>query len=125
MLIEIPKIPPGGARYDGEEPAEILGLEGDPFVRAESCVRYRLTVEIVSGGLLVRGRVEADLSFACSRCGAFFSTTVAEFCFLRDVSLQPGQIEADVTDDLREAVLLRIPTAPVCGESCAGVCPHC
>ena len=125
MIIDVPKISEQGSEFEGEEPADILGLEGDPLVRVETPLRYHLTVERISEGLLVRGRVEAGFSFACSRCGAFFSTNVEESCFLRDVPLQSDQIEVDVTDDLREAVLLRIPTAPLCGSDCAGVCPHC
>lgn len=125
MIIRIPGLPPAGAAFDGEEPAALLDLDPEGDAQAESPLRFELTACLVSGGLLVRGRVRIAMRFACSRCGVFFSTTIEDSSFLRDYPLREGQAEVDVTDDLREALLLRLPPAPLCADSCAGVCPYC
>ncbi|MDZ4200015.1 MAG: DUF177 domain-containing protein [Kiritimatiellia bacterium] len=125
MIIEVSKCTPEGVVFEGEELPVVLGMEGDPDVRVESPLNYRVTVSMVRGGLLVQGRVWTRFSFACGRCGGFFSTILEDSAFLRDYPLREDQDEIDITDDLREAVLLRIPTVPLCSDSCEGRCPYC
>jgi len=125
MIIEIPKIQPGGSRYAGADPAEVLDLEGESLVRGGDALHYELVAEIVSGGVLVRGRVWSAFELVCGRCAEIFSTTAADSDFIRDYPLQVGQQELDITADLREAVLLQLPAHPVCSEQCRGLCPRC
>jgi len=114
-----------GLDLQGVEPAEVLDLETDPMVSPMGPIRYDLHAQISSRQLVVEGTVSVDLELECARCGVFFSTTLAESAFLRAYVIEPGQDEVDVTPDLREAVLLRIPTHPICSAECRGLCPHC
>lgn len=125
MIIEISKISPGGSRYVGEEPPNVLGLGEERAIRASEPLRYDLTARLVSGEVVLRGRVETRMQLQCGRCAEFFSTLLVDSDFLRDYPLREGQQELDITDDLREAVLLRLPPHPVCGEQCRGLCPRC
>ncbi len=125
MIVDIPKVGPEGETFEGEEPAELLELADPDEVRPTGPIVYRLCAELVSGGLLVAGAVSVPLQVACARCGDFFSTTAGDSSFLRDYPLAEGQVEVDVTPDLREAILLEIPRFPLCRPDCAGLCPHC
>ncbi len=125
MIVEIPKVGPEGAAYDGEEPPSILDLEPGTDIRPAGALTYALQAEIVSRRLLVRGRIAMPVTLRCARCAVLFSTTLTESSFLRAYPLRDEQVEVDVTPDLREAVLLRLPSHPRCREDCAGLCPRC
>ena len=112
MIIDIQKISEGGSTYVGEMPPESLDLEGDKFIRAKSPIRYELTAEIVSEQLIVRGFVETELDLLCAVCADFFSTTVRVSSFLRAYALESGMECLDLTDDIREDILLVVPHYP-------------
>lgn len=125
MILEIPKLLPEGSRYTGEEPSELLDLEPGARIQVLTPIYYDLFAQVVSCELLVRGRVWAEMTFTCSRCGDFFSTRIEDSSFLHDYPLQDGVIEVDMTGDLRELILLQLPAVPLCSDSCKGVCPRC
>jgi len=125
MIIEIPKLRPDGEWFEGEEDASILDVGGDAGMRTPNPIRYRLFAQPVSGKLVVRGEIEVGVEFRCVRCTDFFSTTVRESSFLRDYEISGGVETVDVTPDIREDVLLSLPSHPVCRDDCRGLCPHC
>lgn len=125
MQIEISKVSEDGSSFEGEEDAAILELLPSDAVTADGPLRYRLFAQVLRPRLIVSGEIEIPFRAECSRCGAFFSTSVRDPAFLRDYLLREGQRDVDVTPDLREAVLLRLPAHPLCAETCAGLCPQC
>lgn len=112
MIIDIQKISPEGSDYSGEMPPEKLDLEGDKFIRPTSGVQYRLRAEVVSDQVIVRGMVEAELDLLCVVCADFFSTTVRISSFLRAYPIEPGLETIDLTEDIREDILLEVPHYP-------------
>lgn len=125
MKILVARIPEEGFHYDGDEPGSILQLADDPFVREPEEVRYALYAQHVSDELVVRGKLAATLDLRCTRCTEFFSTTVAVSDFLRAYPAPEGVDSVDITEDLREELLLQIPAFPVCREGCKGLCAQC
>jgi uncharacterized protein len=125
MKILVARIPEEGSNYEGDEPGGILQVEGDRFVRNPGGVRYALYAQHVSDELVVRGRVDATLELRCARCSEFFSTTVGVSDFLRAYPAPEGTDSVDITEDLREEILLNVPGFPLCDEGCKGVCPQC
>ncbi len=112
MIIELPKIAEGGSTYDGELPSAIMDLDADKFVQPSGPVAYVLTAEIVSDQLIVTGQVETTLKLLCSVCADFFSTTIRVSSFLRAYPLEAGQEVVDLTEDIREDILLEVPNYP-------------
>lgn len=112
MIIDIQKISEGGTTYEGEMPPEYLDLEGDKFIRPKGPVRYELSAEIVSDQIIVQGWVETELDLLCVVCAEFFSTTVRVSSFLRAYAIESGMERLDLTEDIREDVLLVIPHYP-------------
>lgn len=126
MIIEVDRIPsPEGLRCQGEEPASILGMESDPFFRLSKPVRYNFLVTRVADRVLVQGTIELDFEAACSRCSAFFTTSARDKSFLRDYEVTSDVKVIDMTDDIREGVLLSLPTFLLCSQECKGLCSIC
>ncbi len=125
MKILVARIPEEGSRYEGSDPGTILQVEDDPVIKTFGDVDYRLYVQRVSGELVVSGTLSTAVEMRCARCSEFFSTTVAVSDFLRAYPAPDGTDSVDITEDLREEILLHVPGFAVCGEDCKGMCPQC
>ena len=125
IRIETTQIGEEGYSVSGEEPGELLELERDPVARSEGPIQYELTVERAGQELVVRGQVEAPVRLRCSRCAQFFSTTARVSSFLRAYEWAEHPEFLDVSADVREDLLLEIPSFPLCRESCKGLCAQC
>ena len=125
MIINLEKLPEQGQTFEGTEPSEVLQLEQVAEFHPDGPLSYDLYAQFVDGILLVRGRVSAGMKGCCARCTQIFSTTVSDSGFLRDYSGLGGTEEVDITEDLREEVLLNLPHFPLCDDACQGLCPQC
>ncbi len=125
MKILIARIPEEGFYYKGDEPGSIMQVEGDPFIRSAGDVEYDLYAQVVSGELVVRGKLAVKMELRCARCSEFFSTTVTVSDFLRAYSAPEGTDSVDITEDLREEILLHVSGFTVCSDECKGVCAQC
>ncbi len=115
-----------------------LGLEliGVP-AGAELALDLRL--ESVSEGVLVSGTVTAPVEGECGRCLREISET--EEVTIQELYAYPDSTTDETTDEdevsrlqgdlidlepvLRDAVVLALPTNPLCREDCPGLCPDC
>jgi uncharacterized protein len=98
-----------------------------------------LRLESVSEGVLVSGSVRGSVEGECGRCLRPISDSI-------DVSIQElyayahsttdettdedevGRMQGDLIDlepVLRDAVVLALPTNPLCRDDCPGLCPEC
>ena len=125
MIIMVARIPEEGATYNGSDPGKIMDLENEAFVRVEGDVQYGLYAQHVSEELIVRGSLSVPLGLRCTRCSEFFSTTVTDSDFLRAYPASEDTDSVDITPDMREDLLLHIPSFPVCSEECKGLCAQC
>ena len=126
MEILVARIPEEGSNHQGTEPSELLGLEGeDRFVRVKSDISYDFYVQRVQEELVVRGSLSVDLDLLCTRCAEFFSTTVNDSDFLRAYPVSKEVDSVDISEDMREDILLHIPNFPLCSDGCKGLCAQC
>ncbi len=125
MKVLIARIPEEGSHLEGEDPAAILEIENESFSKVTGDVRYALYAQHVSEELIVRGTLSVDVDLKCTRCSEFFSTTVTDSDFLRAYPASEDTESVEITLDMRENLLLHIPTFPVCGEGCKGLCTQC
>ncbi|VGO20581.1 YceD family protein [Pontiella sulfatireligans] len=125
MKIWVARIPEEGSNYTGADPAGIIELDGDPFVRKAGDVQYELYAQRVSDELVVRGTLAVEMELRCARCSEFFSTTVTVSDFLRAYSAPDGTDSVDITEDFREEILLHVSGFSVCSDECKGVCAQC
>jgi uncharacterized protein len=98
-----------------------------------------LRLESVSEGVLVSGTVVAPITGECGRClrpitdsvrvpiqelYAYEHSTTEETTDEDEVGRLHGDL-IDLEPALRDAVVLALPTNPVCRPECPGLCPEC
>lgn len=109
----------------GEEDGALLDLEGDPVAREDGPIAYDLSLERAGGELIVRGEIRAPMKLRCRRCAELFSTIVRVSSFLHAYDWEECPEFLDVSEDVREDILLEVPGYPLCAEACQGLCPQC
>jgi len=93
----------------------------DEYLRPFGGLRYELGVQLFGTELLVRGRLEQDFEAACSRCGQDFDFTVKVSDFAASFATDEKTEFVELTQELRESILLALPTYPVCRQDCPGI----
>ena len=123
---------PGAARAERVR-APLAGLSGPGSeVPGDAPVDVDVTLERVSDGIVVRGSVTAPWRAACSRCLApvdgEVSVHVDELFERHPLAGETYPLDDDVLDLeplVRDALLLDLPSRPLCQVDCAGLCPEC
>ncbi len=97
-------------------------------------------VTSVGGDILVELEVESEGEFLCDRCDVKYKRVIrgtAKTLFTFDCTrtgvgekedircLSPSAHEIDITQDVRDALLLAVSTKHLCREDCLGLCSHC
>ena len=118
LIIDASRVDPEGDELEGEVNAVDIDEE---FVKPFGGVRYRLTAQVFGTELLVRGHLEQDFDLVCSRCGKDFDDTIKVEDFTQSYEISEKSPEVDLTEDVRESIILALPTYPVCDETCPGV----
>jgi uncharacterized protein len=125
MIIDLRRIPEDGMSIEGEEPGEILELAESGEISPAGTVKYALQVQLVTHELLVQGSVWADVKFVCSRCTDSFVREIRDDEFFCERPVENLNATVDLTDELRESIILAFSNFPVCREACRGLCPYC
>ncbi len=117
-----------------EGPVSDLGALG-VAVPDGSPVTADLELTSDPGGVTASGTVTARWVGECRRCGGVVTGQVTAVVRERFVPAEhvdgdedAYQLEDDVLDlepMVRDAVLLELPLAPLCAETCLGLCPQC
>jgi uncharacterized protein len=102
-------------------------------------LRLALRMESVSEGVLVSGTVSGPLRGECGRClrgiddqlavtiqelYAYEHSTTDETADEDEVGRLQGEL-IDLEPAVRDAVVLALPTHPLCRADCPGLCPEC
>ena len=69
-------------------------------------MKYDLTVQLVSGELLVRGTLALEVACRCARCGGSFNGKIVISDFYRACNLASKSELINLTSDVREDILL-------------------
>jgi uncharacterized protein len=97
-----------------------------------SKIDVALTLEALTDGIVVHGKLQADWQCECRRCLRPLSgraeVEVQELyqAVISDPDAYPitGE-QLDLLEMTRENVLLSVPLAPLCRADCPGLCPQC
>jgi len=124
---------------------EEIGSEREYEVKGESeegyPVRGKVKLLKTDKSILVKGDIETKVKLVCSRCLETFELPLSfhiEEEFFPKVDINTGEFiykgeeffidEAnilDLSEVIRQYIILSIPLSPVCSESCKGLCPVC
>ena len=108
----------------GDEDIEFFGFsEDDPLTVCEK-LSYALKAAKVSGGVLVSGSCSTAVSGICGRClEEVVSPVDVEIELFFEVDDEQEML--DVSEDIREEVVLSFPMNLLCSSDCAGLCRNC
>jgi uncharacterized metal-binding protein YceD (DUF177 family) len=114
LMIDLANLPEEGKAYSGELPKEVFDLPEDD-AQATGPLEYDLWVQRFASELLLTGTLSAPFEFTCVRTlHPFVQTIRLEGAA---VSLEiTAEGEIDVTDGLREEILINFPPDPRCEE---------
>ncbi|MGA1871031.1 MAG: YceD family protein [bacterium] len=143
MNIQLKEIPEEGCTIASEVPKTDFNL-GEDEVRLQGPVSINIKINKSSRGIIISGKVKTLLELECSRCLENFLFHVNEqfeACFIpEDQKIEEEEVELtkndmdvsffkgeaiDLTDVIREQILLSVPMTPVCKSSCRGLCSNC
>ena len=119
ISIPLEDFPASGLRLAGEADSSLLALES-ASIRSAGPIHYELEAQLYDSELVVRGMAEAPFTMRCDRCLAEFDYTVrvAELVLSFEVGDTP---ELDISEELREELILALPGYPKCeltGKEC-------
>jgi len=142
LVVDTTKLPrqPGATRaLKRVVPApEALGLELIAIPKG-SDVELDIVLTSVSEGVYINGRVRGSRVGECGRClneiNESFDVPLAELYAYADSTTEEttdedevGRMQGDLIDlepAVRDAVVLTLPTTPLCRPDCPGLCPEC
>ena len=111
---------------EGTEPADVLELppDSDPPLAPAGDISYRLSAVMAGADLIVTGSASVPLATVCARCldDVRVTISVKDLCFHFE---KVKDLEVDLTEDVREELLLAIPSCFYCSPDCKGICPMC
>lgn len=102
-------------------------------------IEVKVNITPVGGDYLIDLRVRAEGGFVCDRCSEFFRQIIenkVQTIFTFDEEkideenddiklLLPSVHEIDISQEVRDALILSVPVKLLCRESCKGLCVQC
>lgn len=126
IKINTARIGEGGIFIEGEEDSSLLELESfhEQHIVPKGDIVYKLHAVIVGQDLLITGKVHVDVQTECDRCLKAIKTKlqIPSVCLHFEKVVEK---EIDITENIREELLLDIPQRFICSEDCKGLCPNC
>ncbi len=114
FLIDLRTLPPEGKDISGTVPASFFALLPTDDVQATSPLVYELHVQVDGKDLLVHGELDASFSLTCGRCVEVYPHRVHLPFYHAEIELEGENSTMDLTDDVREDILLALPSYPRC-----------
>lgn len=125
LIVDIARLDEEGDRYQGELPAEVFDLGESEVFSPAAGLAYDLFIQALGTELLVRGKLSLPLNCICVRCGADFQWVAKDDAFVTSIEISDTTDFLDLTEELREAIILALPGYPVCSNACKGLCMTC
>ena len=122
MKIHVNRVPEDGLRErERYDPAPLDMERGDIHLPEPFDVEAFITKS--RRELMVKVQIRCPLRFTCARClGEFTATLTPSGVFSYTVS--SAQV-VDITNDVRQEIMLAYPIVPLCKSDCKGLCASC
>jgi uncharacterized protein len=136
IKIQVGGLSEGVHQYHFEARGEELAL-GPEFLEA---VEIDARLEKTGSQISLRASLQAEGTFTCDRCLTVFKQRLQPaytMVYVLDEAdaerYDPSEVQVispslgiiDVTEDVRQTLLLAVPLKLLCQDSCKGLCPHC
>jgi len=124
MKIKVHLVPEEGLHLEGLEPPSILDIS-EPIFRFENPIHYQLDITWVGHrSLLIRGRLSTTVRAQCVRTLQWFDLPIIAEEFQSHQPNLRGD-EVDLTREIREDILLLLPSNPVSPRAKSFEPEHC
>ena len=140
MKVDFRQVKPEGSEFVYSELSEELDLSVEAVEFPEP-IEVEISGSKTGDELIFQGTVSTKVEAECARCMENFESEVSsklQFVIqLLEIShpqdsddddfvILPKTIqEYDISQRVREAILLELPLKPLCSETCLGLCPMC
>jgi len=122
MKIYVSRVPEEGLRcHETYDPTPLDMERLDIHLRRPFDVDAH--VALADRELVVNADIRCPLQMMCGRCLEEFTSTV-EMGAIFSYQVQPSDV-VDITDDVRQEIMLAYPMIPVCRPDCKGLCREC
>ena len=110
VIIPLEEFPEEGLFVEGEADGALFGID-NTGAQSVGPLSYSLEAQLYETELVLRGSISATFRMRCDRCLREFDYTVdiEELTISCDVR---GKVVADVTEDLREEIIMEHPGYP-------------
>lgn len=122
MKIYVSRVPEQGlTEHATYNPAE---LDMERFdIRLPESFEVDATITLAEPELIVQADIHCPLTMTCARCLEEFKTEIAPDAIF-SYKVAPTDV-VDITDDVRQEIMLAYPMIPVCRPDCKGLCRYC
>lgn len=140
MKLDLRNVKPDESDYSFSELAQDLELAAVGYEFPDP-IEVELTASRSGDEIILQGRILTSVEVECSRCLEIREIDIKpkmQFVIQLLDSVQPHQStdddfvilpkttgEYDITDRVREAIILELPLKPLCSDNCRGLCPMC
>ncbi len=125
LKIKIKDISPSsGLKQSFQVAAKDLALEDTGDIHFNDPVKVDFNLEKVSDMVLAKVNVVAKFSTSCGRCLEEVQQELKENLEL-NFSINPKDEFIDLTEDIRQEMVIDMPVRVLCKQDCKGLCVHC
>ena len=124
LLINISSIGETGRHVCGSLPACTFEIKNIEYLECSKPIDYNLDITIVTHSVLIKGHAKTLIKRQCDRCLAANDCTIENSNVCHYVLITEGKV-IDLTDEIREDILIVFPQRFICSESCLGLCKYC
>lgn len=122
MLIDINSLPEGRQIVLSEaESIEGLDIAG---VKPRGPLEVKAKITKIADTVDINLSLKAEVLVECSRCLSEKEEVITKN-FRLDFNIEKEQKDIDITEDIRQELMLGYPLKPLCSPSCKGLCPKC
>ena len=122
MKIYVDRIPEDGLELETTYEPSLLEV-GRPDLHVAGPLRLHGRATREAKELFVSAEIDYHLTLACARCLTEIDRQSSKALFLHYDTAR--QQVVDITDDVRQEIVLEYPLAALCRPDCRGLCPTC
>ena len=118
------------------QPADLHLQEENAFVAP---IQIDLHFDRVGKNIFIKAEIECTLALTCDRCSEPYSSELHEtirLLYTTDTDfkdqeddlvfvIRVHEQDVDLSEPLRETMILALPAKQLCRDDCKGLCPHC
>lgn len=136
LVFNISQIPQGSSEFVAEVKAPSIGLDEKRFSKA---VKVESLISKSAEEIIISSKIYFNANCICDRCTSDFERNfLASFQILasnnleeksnkfdEEITFSPTTTKIDITNGIKESILLSFPQKILCNEDCAGLCQYC